>query len=65
MDRQRLAHALEDLAHDVDLALFDLEQARRAPVDGAAAEDAALRLQRRVERWRERLLELAERAVAG
>lgn len=64
MDRQRLAHALEDLARDVDLAVFDLEQGVRG------AEDARLReeregLRRRLERVRERLVDLAERTLSG
>lgn len=64
MDRQRLAHALEELARDLDLAVFELEQGLRSPQDDALrAEREGLR--RRLERARERLVDLAERTLAG
>lgn len=62
MDRQRLVLGLEDAAHDLDLVVFDLEQAVRSAADeGTRAERDALR--RRLERLRDRLRDLAERAA--
>ncbi len=66
MDRQRIAHALEDLARDLDLVVFELEQSARA-LDGThpAPRREGEVLRRRLERLRERMSELAERAAKG
>jgi hypothetical protein len=62
MDRQRVVLGLEDAAHDLDLVVFELEQAVRAANDeGTRVERDALR--RRLERLRDRMRDLAERAA--
>lgn len=61
MDRQRLVLGIEDAAHDLDLVVFELEQAVRTATDDATRGERE-RLRRRLERLRDRLRDLAERA---
>jgi hypothetical protein len=54
------AVAVDDVARELDLLVFDLEQAGHAPADAAVLAERD-RLRRRLERLRDRLQDIALR----